>query len=343
LGIQKNPFKENSSEKGKLLITGAPGWLGNRMIDVLINGDKDGEFQSNRKVKLLVQPQYQGFLNLPENFEIVYGDITDKNSLAKVLENVSTVFHIAGAIYPPKIKTLYEVNFKGTKNLVDVCIEKGIRRIIYMSTDSVGGKGTKEKRIFDKNTPPTPYRNYGESKYLAEKYILDKTKEGLIDGTSLRGFWFFGPFAPPRQLNFLNMFSWPRQLVFGTGKNFRSISHVDNTIQAFFKTEKEAKTFGKAYWICGNESEMTVDDIYRTIANKLGKEYKPLHIPVWMCKMFGLADSFLGLFGILHPTIHAAGKFYFDIAGKIDDAKEDFGYEPKISFEETAEELAGGR
>ncbi|MEA3495973.1 MAG: NAD-dependent epimerase/dehydratase family protein, partial [Bacteroidota bacterium] len=115
LGIQKNPFKENSSEKGKLLITGAPGWLGNRMIDVLINGDKDGEFQSNRKVKLLVQPQYQGFLNLPKNFEIVYGDITDKNSLAKVLENVSTVFHIAGAIYPPKIKTLYEVNFKGTK------------------------------------------------------------------------------------------------------------------------------------------------------------------------------------------------------------------------------------
>ncbi|MBT4728061.1 MAG: hypothetical protein HOB88_06455, partial [Bacteroidetes bacterium] len=47
----------------------------------------------------------------------------------------------------------------------------------------------------------------------------------------------------------------------------------------------------------------------------------------------------LGLFGFLHPTIHAAGKFHYDIAGKIDAAKRDFNYEPKFSFEETAKGL----
>jgi len=208
-----------------------------------------------------------------------------------------------------------------------------------MSTDSVCGKGTKKQRIFNEFTPATPYKHYGKSKYLGEKYLLEKSSEGLIDGTALRGFWFFGPFAPPRQLNFLNMFSWSRQIVFGNGNNFRSVSHVDDIVQAFFKTESNSNTYGKWYWICGEESEVTVNDIYKMIAQKLNKEYKPLYIPVWMCKIFGIADSIFGIFGLLNATLHAAGKFYFDIAGRIDAAKRDFNYQPKMNLEKIAEEL----
>ena len=339
LGEERNSDIAANNEKDTLLITGVPGWLGNRMVDILINGDRFGEFKSHRKVKLLVQNPYEGMLNLPDNFEIVYGDLLDKKALKEAFRDVKTVFHIAGAIYPKKIKVLYKVNVEGTKNLVDACIDEGVRRIVYMSTDSTVGKGTKKNRIFDESTPPSPYKNYGKSKFQAEKYILDKTKEGLIDGTSLRGFWFFGPFAPDRQKTFVKMFDLPRQLVFGNGKNYRSISHVDNIIQAFFKAEKSETTFGKWYWIAGNENKMTVDDIYRIAAKKLDKNYRPLYIPVWMCKMFGLADTILGKFGYLNSSLHAAGKFYFDIAGKVDAAKRDFDYNPKISYEDAAEEL----
>jgi dihydroflavonol-4-reductase len=342
LGL-KNTAKVASeyTEEGKLLITGVPGWLGNRMVDIMINGDRLGNFQSARKVKLLVQPHLKGMLDLPDQFEIVYGDINDKNSVIEALEGVNSVFHLAGAIYPPKIKTLYKVNYDGTKCLVDACIEKKVRRIIYMSTDSTVGKGTKSKRIFDENTPPSPYKNYGKSKYMAEKYILDKTTEGLIDGTALRGFWFFGPFAPDRQLTFFNMFKWKRQLVFGNGKNYRSISHVDDIVQAFFKSEGEKITYGKWYWIAAEKADITVDEI-NTIAAKVFKvPYKPLYIPVCMCKGFGLADTLLGKMGMLQSTIHAAGKFYFDIAGDISAAKRDFGYQPTMDFEEAVREVKG--
>ena len=329
------------TETGKLLITGVPGWLGNRMVDIMINGDRSGKFQSGRKVRLLVQPHLKGMLNLPEQFEIVYGDINDKKSVLEALEGVTSVFHLAGAIYPPKIKTLYKVNYEGTKCLIDACIEKKVRRVIYMSTDSTVGKGTKSKRIFDENTPPSPYKNYGKSKYMAEKYILDKTAEGLIDGTALRGFWFFGPFAPDRQLTFFNMFSWKRQLVFGNGKNYRSISHVDDIVQAFFKAENQKITYGKWYWIAAEKADITVDDINKISANVFNTQYKPLYIPVWMCKCFGLADSVLGMLGMLQSTIHAAGKFYFDIAGDISAAKRDFDYQPTMDVEEAVREVKG--
>ena len=109
---------------------------------------------------------------------------------------MQAVYHLAGLIYPPKIDLLYTVNTQGTKTLVDACIETGVRRVLYMGTDSICGHGTATQRRFDEHTPATPYKNYGESKYQGEKYMLDKTAEGKIDGTSLRGFWFFGPYAP---------------------------------------------------------------------------------------------------------------------------------------------------
>ncbi len=334
-----SPFSRNDNSGETLLITGVPGWLGNRMIDILINGDRFGHHQSNRKVRVLLEPRFKGLLNLPANYEIVYADITNKQQVVEAVKNVTTVFHLAGAIYPKQIDVLYKVNEEGTKNLVDACIENNVRRILFMSTDSTCGHGTDAQPVFDENTEATPYKNYGKSKYLAEKYILDKTKEGKIDGTSLRGFWFFGPFAPARQLTFVNMFHWPRQIVFGNGKNLRSISHTDNIIEAFFQAEKNPATFGNWYWIGNDQPHPNVDGIYTAIAHALGVPYKPFYIPKIMCRGFELFDDILGKFNYLHPTIHAAGKFDYDIAGNIDKAKRDFGYEPKVTLEDAAKEL----
>jgi dihydroflavonol-4-reductase len=333
------PVAANTQHNGTLLITGVPGWLGNRMIDILINGDRFGHHQSNRKVRLMLEPRFKGLLNLPENYEIVYADITNKKQVSEAIKGVNTVFHLAGAIYPKHIDILYKVNELGTKNLVDACIENDIRRIVFMSTDSTCGHGTKTMPVFDEHTVATPYKNYGKSKYLAEKYILDKTKEGKIDGTSLRGFWFFGPFAPARQLTFVNMFHWPRQIVFGNGKNLRSISHTDNIIDAFFAVENNTTTFGNWYWIGNDQPHPNVDMIYTAIANALNVHYKPFYIPKILCRGFELFDTILGKFNYLHPTIHAAGKFDYDIAGDIDKAKRDFGYNPKVSLEDAAKEL----
>lgn len=334
-----SPISGNDNRDETLLITGVPGWLGNRMIDIMINGDRFGNHKTNRKVRVLLEPRFKGLLSLPSNYEIVYADITNKQQVNEAVKNVSTVFHLAGAIYPKNIDVLYKVNEEGTKNLVDACIEQKVRRFIFMSTDSTCGHGTAEQPVFNEHTAATPYKNYGKSKYLAEKYILDKTKEGKIDGTSLRGFWFFGPFAPARQLTFVNMFYWPRQLVFGNGKNLRSISHTDNIIEAFFQAEKNPTTYGNWYWIGNDQPHPKVDDIYNSIANALGVPYKPLYIPKFMCRCFELLDSFLGKFNWLHPTIHAAGKFDYDIAGDIDKAKRDFGYSPKVTLEDAAKEL----
>lgn len=335
----KNLLRIEYDADDVLLITGFPGWLGLRMVDIFINADRFGNNAVNRRVKLLVQHKYSTVnITLPPNFEIIYGDITNRQNLREALKDVKTVYHIAGAVYPKKRKSYYKINFEGTKNLVDLCVERKIRRILFMSTDSVCGFAGKS-RVFDEKTEANPYSEYGESKYLAEKYIFDKTKEGLIDGTSLRGFWFFGPNSPERNLKFFKMFYWPRQLVFGNGKNYRSISHIDNIVQAFIRAEGHKETIGRWYWIANKPNTSTVSEIYINIANALGVTYKPLYIPTAICKLIGIVDTLITMTGKVSPTLHAAGKFYRDIAGVTTAAEADFDFNPDITFEQIKQEI----
>jgi dihydroflavonol-4-reductase len=340
LGLTRVSPPPEKTAGAPLLITGVPGWLGNRLIDIIINGDRQGRFASNRPVRLLVEGRSRGLLQLPENFEVVYGDIGDPEAVGRAVEGVATVFHLAGAIYPPRTEILYQVNAEGTRTLVDTCIKAGVRRVLYMGTDSICGRGTPENRVFDEFTPASPYRHYGQSKFMGEDYLLRKTREGLIDGTSLRGFWFFGPFAPARQKGFVKMFHWPRQLVFGNGRNLRSISHVDDIVAAFFQAEGNTASIGHWYWI-GDPKPHLVDEIYATIAAAMDRPYQPLHLPVPLCEGFNLVDRVMGSVGRLHPTIHAAGKFYFDIAGDMSAAQRDFGFQSRMGLAEAAQELAG--
>ncbi len=321
-----------------LLITGFPGWLANRMLDVFMNGDRFGNYAVNRNIRLLIEPRYKDLISLPSHISLHYGDITNKDSLTAALVNVKTVYHLAGVIYPDNIKSYYTINFQGTKNLADACIQAGVRRVLFMSSDSVCGYG-RSKRIFNEQEISNPYKDYGKSKYLAEKYILDKTKAGFLDGTSLRGFWFFGPFMPDRSKNFFRMFYGKRQIVFGNGKNFRSISHVDNIIQSFVKAERKTETIGKWYWIGSKKANYTINEIYSNISEGLGVNFKPLYIPKTACDCISVIDTIMCFFGKVNATIHAAGKFHKDIAGEITAAEKDFGYNPDVEFEEIKKEL----
>jgi nucleoside-diphosphate-sugar epimerase len=269
----------------------------------------------------------------------VYCDINDKACVRQALEGVRTVFHFAGAIWPPKVATLYRVNVDGTRTLADACVEAGVRRFLYMSTDSTCGHGSKDKRVFDETTEARPYRDYGKSKRAAEEYLLARCAAGQLDLTILRGFWFFGPYAPERQLGFLRMFWWPRQIVFGNGSNLRSISHVDNVVEAFLAAENNPTTFGKLYWIGDAEGGRTVNEVYQTIADALGRRFRPFHVPVFMCRMLNVVDLILAKCGRIHPTIYSAGKFHFDIAGRSDAAMRDFGYNPRATLQDAAREM----
>ena len=243
---------------------------------------------------------------------------------------METVYHLAAIISTPNVSLLHDVNFNGTKNLVDRCIELGVRRFVHMSTDAVAGYGTKDHRIFSDQVDPNPYGPYGYSKWLAEDYVLRKSREGAIDGTAIRAFWIFGPFGDDTQKAW---FQRKNAIVFGDGNNYRSISHSDNIFHAFAQCENQPNSFHNWYWIGESKSNYTQNQMHTILAQAFGVAYHPIKFPAMICDSIRFFNRYFTKTGFQIWALDSISKLNLDIAGSIDRAKQDFNYNPIMSIE----------
>lgn len=111
------------------------------------------------------------------------GDIRDYFLLEDALEGISQVYHCAGMISydPSRKRQLIEVNSKGTANIVDACLYRGVGKLCYASSIAALGHAQPEE-IYDetrtwKNDPVNSW--YAISKYGGEKEIWRGVEEGL--------------------------------------------------------------------------------------------------------------------------------------------------------------------
>jgi nucleoside-diphosphate-sugar epimerase len=117
-------------------------------------------------------------------FSKFQGDIRKKNEINKWIKknNITIIFHLA-AIVPIKEvnknkKKAKEVNFFGTKNLIDACIKKNIEWFFFSSTSHV--YSSSKKKISEKSKL-SPISYYGRTKLLAENYIVKKLEKENVN------------------------------------------------------------------------------------------------------------------------------------------------------------------
>lgn len=316
-------------------ITGVPGWLGNRFLSVLTDPSSDINKKYNnspdREIVCLVLPQQLASVPQRPFTTYVPADITKAESLKGSLDGVDTLFHLAGIIHPKRVAELYSVNAEGTKNVIKEAVRAGVRRIIFISSNSVAGFSRPDKP-FTENDPYDPYLAYGRSKMLAEQALMDAAAKGQIEAVILRLCWFYGPEQPRRQTRFFKMIEKGNPIIFGSGKNFRSMSYVDNSIQAMLLAEQAAAK-NQVYWIADEHPYATLD-IYRTVAKILGVELKPRFLPDIASSACRLVDRVLQSLGLYIQEFHVAGEMNQNIACSIEKARRELGYQPRISLEE---------
>ena len=117
------------------------------------------------------------------SFSKFKGDIRNKAEISRWIEknDLNIIIHLA-AIVPIKEvnkdrKKAWQVNYLGTKNLIDTCVNKKIDWFFFSSTSHV--YNSSEKKISEKNKL-LPISYYGKTKLLAEKYIIKKFKDKKI-------------------------------------------------------------------------------------------------------------------------------------------------------------------
>jgi len=161
-----------------VLVTGGTGFLGAYIIKQLV--EKDCPVRAiRRSSKLPAFIPKQIF----DKVEWVEGDVLDVVSLEEAMEGIDTVIHSAAIVSFSKKdrKQMYQVNVDGTSNVVNIALEKNIKRFIHISSiAAVGRKGdgghVNEEKKWEESKVNT---HYAKSKYRSELEVWRGIGEGL--------------------------------------------------------------------------------------------------------------------------------------------------------------------
>ncbi len=323
------------------IVTGAPGWLGTRLVYSLAKGvtDVPSLGPTDRQTRCLVLPDADASELEKLGAEIVRGDVTDPASLEKLFDGAkdATVFHSAGVIHPTKgIQQFYDVNAKGTENMVAAATKAKVRRFIHVSSNSPIGTNPSSDHVFDEDAPYNPYMTYGKTKKMAEEAVrAAKDLEWAI----IRPPWFYGPNQPARQSLFFSMIRDGKAPIVGDGENRRSMAYVDNICQGLILCDRVAKAAGNIYWIA-DRRPYTMNEIVDTIEKLLEKDFsmevkhKRMKLPGFASGVAYGMDAMMQGIGVYHQKIHVLSEMNKTIACTVAKAEKELGYDPKIELEE---------
>src|SRR5947207_13562377 len=117
----------------KVLVTGAAGFLGSHLVDMLLErGDE---------VRAMVRPiEDASYLRTLKHIEIVYGDLTDAESLKDAVQGMQRIYNVAAKTGPWGLEEVYRaVNVRGLASLINAAMDAGVQRIVHTSSITVYG------------------------------------------------------------------------------------------------------------------------------------------------------------------------------------------------------------
>jgi nucleoside-diphosphate-sugar epimerase len=167
----------------KILVTGAFGNVGESTLEYLVQ-NKNYEITA---FDLRNWANWRVSRRFRKKITILWGDLRNRQKIFRAVKGQDLVMHI-GAVIPPKANRnkeyTQEVNFGGTKNIVDAITDQSNRpKLIYTSSVAIyGDVRNNDSPLISETDPPnvSPGDFYGEAKLKAEKYVRNADIDWVV-------------------------------------------------------------------------------------------------------------------------------------------------------------------
>ena len=260
----------------KILVTGAEGFIGSHLTELLVNEGYD--------VRAMVQ--YNSFNNwgwidtfdekIKNKLDIFLGDVRDPNGVRTAMKDVDAVFHLAALIaipYSYHSPDMYvDTNIKGTLNILQAAKDLGTKRVLVTSTSEV--YGTAKYVPIDENHP---YQ--GQSPYSATKIGADRIAESFyrsfnLPVTIVRPFNTYGPRQSARAVIptiITQLLAGKKEIKLGSLEPTRDFNYVKDTARGFLEIYRSDKTIGEEINIA-TQKEISIGDLAKELIKQINPE-----------------------------------------------------------------------
>lgn len=227
------------------LISGATGFIGRRLLDAFVKDDLPVRTLSRK-------PHWVTSGNC------VVADLADKISLTAVSDGIESIFHCAG--YAHSFSSLsgddaamhWQVNFEGTRNLVEAAGQAGVKRFVFLS--SVKAMAEPGDLCADEDFPGDPGAAYGQAKRAAENAVLAAGQRYGMHVVNLRLAMVYGAGGRgnlERMGRLVGRGMFPPLPETG---NHRSLVHVDDVISAMLLVARDERAAGRTYIVASPDA-----------------------------------------------------------------------------------------
>jgi dihydroflavonol-4-reductase len=160
-----------------IAVTGANGLLGSFIVRQLIS----------RNIPVVALKRQHSDTSLLDDVSSLVtwrdGDVLNPVQLEEALDGVTGVVHAAAIVSfsPSRANSVMDINVQGTRNVINECQAKGVKRLVHISSVAALGR-QKGQRLIDETNQwvDSPMNTvYAESKYLAELEVFRAQEEGM--------------------------------------------------------------------------------------------------------------------------------------------------------------------
>jgi nucleoside-diphosphate-sugar epimerase len=249
----------------RVLVTGASGFIGGRIVERLFEQEKES-------VRVLLRDPAGGARVARQPVELAQADVTDQRAVCEAAAGCDVVIHCAFGTHGDAAERRV-VTVEGTRNVLEAAVRAGARRVVHLSTVMVYGLSSAP--VLHEGLPRRPAGDaYGDAKLEAEELALRYHRERGLPVSVIQPGIVYGPFGSAWTQRVIERLRTGIVPLIDGGERVCNAAYVDDVVEAVLLAAEREEAVGEAFLISGEP--VTYRDFYERFAQMAGGRTVPM-------------------------------------------------------------------